>query len=416
MRYNIIGGKYPYTNSAKKGVIMLKRMLCLMLALILCCASAMAAEDESSALTLDELNAWVAGYKARAMESAPYNNPAAAESYSEDGYEFIYDFATLYMDRPEMTAESVVRALVITSSLEEGPRGTRVDDFSSDVLNAFYCENEQLAGDRSFAALYLSDAMPSGARWAWVQRDGQRLQAIQYAVHEQLATGGDGYTDAGLVYTIQDDFVSAIRAYGLDARVPEETVHANISSVKEVAAAGSYHQVPLSYAGEMDVFGREDLVFSGVDFLTITPESAMAALGSPLEDLWVQDDNGEHLRTMEFAACTVTFIYDAQKQHAVPYMLMISRDGMEGPRAVRVGDTFASVMNRFRHGEGQFDGVSSESLYGTVGGAQWGAAEYGANADATLRYAVQAEDGRTVVLHMTFAMMALDEIMLYVAE
>ena len=396
---------------------MLKRMLCLALALVLVlsCVPAMAEEYLDGALTMEELTAWAAGFKARAMESTPYNNPYDPESYSEDGYAFIYDFGTLYMDRPEMTDEAVLRGLVITSYEERGPRGVGIDYLTSEVIGAFYNENEALAGDESFAVLYLSDTMPTGALWGWVQRDGQRVQTIQYAIHDQLTTGGEGYTDAGLIFTMQSDSVAAIRAYGLDTRVSEDVVLANIDAVQEVASHTGYVQVPLSYAGEMSPLLREDMVFSGVDFISMTPASAEAALGAASETIWVQDDNGEYLCTMEFPSCSVTFVFDQNKQNPRPYMMLIDLDEMEGPRAVRLGDTFASVFNRFRHGEGTFDGVSTEVLYGTEGTAPWGVATYGSNADATLRYAVETERG-TVVLHMTFEMMQLSEIMLYMAD
>jgi hypothetical protein len=84
---------------------MLKRILCLMtaLALLIAFVPAVAEEYPDGALTMEELTEWVAGFKALAMESTPYNNPYDPEAYSEDGYAFIYDFGTLYMDRPEMT-------------------------------------------------------------------------------------------------------------------------------------------------------------------------------------------------------------------------------------------------------------------------------------------------------------------------
>ena len=130
----------------------------------------------------------------------------------------------------------------------------------------------------------------------------------------------------------------------------------------------------------------------------------------------MQDDTGEHLRTMEFEHCTITFVYNADKSAVKPYMLLIDMDGMEGPRAVRIGDSFASIRNRFRHGEGEYDGVSKETLYGTEGSGDWGCAEYGQNADAVLRYAVATDENTAVVLHMAFEVMQLNEVMIYLAD
>ena len=125
-------------------------------------------------------------------------------------------------------------------------------------------------------------------------------------------------------------------------------------------------------------------------------------------------DEGAYLRSMEFASCTMTFSYDAQKQNPVLEMLCIDMDGLEGPRCVRIGDTLSSVISRFRNGEGDYDGVSREVLYGDGENAPYGLAEYGDDATAGLWYAAKLEDGRTVVLSMSFEQMYLSDITLYV--
>ena len=396
---------------------MLKRLLCLLLALMLLPLSAALGEDDGlSALTLEELTGWAQGYKTRAMAAQPLNDPTEPGALSEDGYAFVYDFATLYMDRPEMTEDSVLKNLVVTDAMEEGPRGTRVDMLSGEILASFYNENNLLEGNRGFAALYLGDSMPSSASWAWLQRDGQRVMAIQYAVHEQLAAGGDGYTDAGLVYTIQDNLVAAIRAYGLDSVIDEADVQDNLAAVRDVFEDTSYAQVPVSYVGtDLEPFGENDLTFSGIDFLTLTPDAAQAALGDCLEDMWMKDDTGEFIRTMEFAGCEMTFIYDSKKENPRAEMLSMVSDGMEGPRCVRVGDTFSSVLIRFRYNEGEYEN-NTEVLYGDPAGDVYGTAEYGDDASATLRYAFRTQDGRQAVLYMTFEAMSLREVLLYFSE
>lgn len=397
---------------------MLKRLLCLLVAMMMLCPAlpALAEDGGESALDWEELLQWAESYKARAMAAQPMNDPTEAAAYSEDGYAFIYDFATLYMDRPEMTEESVLKNLVVTTADEEGPRGTCIDMLSGDVLARYYNENESLEGDRGFATLYVSDTMPSGALWAWVQRDGQRIMTIQYAVHEQLSTGGDGYTDAGLVYTIQDNLVAAIRAYGLDSRVEEEDVQNNLNAVEDVMEKTDYAQAPVSYIGtDLTAFGEEDLTFAGVSFLTVTPEEAEAVLGACREDNWMEDDTGEYLRTMEFADCEITFVYDSNKANPRADMITIDMNGMEGPRYVRVGDTFSSVLTRFRYGEGTYEGLT-EILYGQENQAPYGVAEYGEDASATLRYATRVSDGREVMMYMGFEMMSLKEILIYIND
>lgn len=395
---------------------MMKKCVALFLALMMVLSLTTAvAESDADALDYDELMEWAEGFKTRALAAgAPLNDPTEEAAYTEDGYAFVYDFATLYMDRPEMTADSVLQAVVVYSPEEQGPRGTGVDQLSSEVLNAFYNENDDLQGDSSFAALYVSDTMPAGALWGWVQRDGQRIETIQYAVHEQLSSGGDGYTDCGLVYTLSDNLVAAIRAYGLNETISADEVRSNLDAVQEVSEKTEYAQVPTSINGsELEMFDRDDLIFSGLDFLSLTPEEAEARLGAAQEDDWMEDE-GAYLRSMEFASCTMTFSYDAQKQNPALEMLSIDMDGLEGPRCVRIGDTLSSVISRFRNGEGDYDGVSREVLYGDGENAPYGLAEYGDDATAGLWYAAKLEDGRTVVLSMSFEQMYLSDITLYV--
>ena len=118
---------------------------------------------------------------------------------------------------------------------------------------------------------------------------------------------------------------------------------------------------------------------------------------------------------MEFAGCEITFIYDSNKENPRTEMLSIVSDGMEGPRCVRVGDTFSSVLIRFRYNEGEYEN-NSEVLYGDPTGDMYGMAEYGDDASATLRYAFRTQEGRQAVLYMTFEAMSLREALLYFNE
>ncbi len=396
---------------------MMKKCIALLLSLMMALTLASAlGESSAEALDLAELMSWVQGYQERALAAgAPLNDPNDPQALTEDGYAFIYDFATLYMDRPEMTADSVLQALVVTSAEETGLRGVGVDSLSQEVLDAFYQENPDLVGDRSFAALYLSDTMPAGAMWGWVQRDGQRIMTIQYAIHEQVASGGEGYTDCGVVYTLQNNLVAAIRVYGLNARISEDEVRSNLNAVQEVCEKTDYAQVETSLNGqELDMFERDDLLFSGLDFLSLTPEKAQQQLGQPMEDAWMEDEGG-YLRVLEFNSCSMTFSYDGQKQNPELEIFSIDQDGLEGPRCVRVGDSLSSVLCRFRNGEGVYDG-DREVLYGDGENAPYGLAEYGDNASAVLWYAQRLEDGRTVVLCMSFEQLYLSDVTLYVED
>ena len=391
----------------------MKSILALVLAVLLLPVAALCEESAADTLVLSELTEWMARYQARAMDAEPLNDPA--RSLTSDGYQFIYDFATLYADKPKMNSKATVSAVVITSPEEEGPRGTCIDDTMAVVLSAYYNENPDLRGSRDFAALYMIDLMPDSLQWAQVQRDGQRVQTIQYAVHDQLTTGGDGYTDAGVIYTMEDGRVSAIRVYGGADRISQGDVYDVMSTVRASMLDTTYQQVPVSYVGtELTAFGGEDLQFSGIDLMSLTPEALIGLMGQPVEDQLHEDGENGYIRMLTFESCEATFLTDRDGGNVRPYMVFIGADGMEGPRAVRVGDSFSEVFTRFRSGEGAFDGVSREVLYGDEASGTFGVAEYGQDASATLRYGLVLEDGQRVVLHMTFGGMTLTEIMLYI--
>lgn len=391
----------------------MKNLLALLLVLLLPFA-VMAEETEADTLLMSELTEWAARYHARALDAEPLNDPA--ESLTSDGYEFIYEFATLYADKPVMRADTVINAVVITSPEEEGPRGVQVDDMLSAAMAAFYNENPDLRGSRENAVIYLVDLLPESLQWAEVQRDGQRVLTVQYAVHDQLTSGGDGYSDAGLILTMQDGFVSAIRAYGLNSRISFDDVYELSTRMTMASLAEDYVQVPYSYDGaSLEKFTGADLVVAGMDFTSLTPDYVAMRMGDPISDDWVQDGDSS-IRTMVYPTCEITFTCNADGSNARVYMFLINEPGLDGPRAVCVGNTFPEVFNRFRNGEGEFDGVSREVLYGSEESGEFGLADYGSDASVTLRYGLVLEDGSRVVLHMTFTEMVLTEIMVYMVQ
>ena len=391
----------------------MKKMLCVLLALLLCPMLALAEESVAEPLSYQELVSWAEGYLARAKESTPLNDPANA--LTPDGYEFVYDFATLYADTPDMSSDTALNAVVLTIDMENGPRSVNVDNAMSVVLDAYYNENAMLEGTKEAAVLYTMDLMPASAAWGQVLRDGQRVQTIQYGVHEQLATGGEGYTDAGVIYTMLENRVTAVRVYGLNSRITLQQVNDLMYDMSNLAKETAYAQVPFSYNGlELTDFALEDLIVSGLDFLALTPETAAQVLGQPDSDTWMEDGENGYTRMQVYDGFEVTYTYDKNKENCQVYMLLITKDGLEGPRGVRCGDTFASVYNRFRNGMGEYGDDGVEMLYGENGVGSYGKATYGTDASARLRYAFELSDSRDVVLQMDFTVMELSEIILFV--
>lgn len=393
--------------------MMMKKMLCVLLVLVMCPVLALAESSAAGMLTSQELAKWAESYIARAYAAEPLNVPA--ESATPDGYEYIFDFATLYADTPTLSEDTTVNTIVLTSEEENGPRNVNVNNALSVVLDAYYTENEELLGSRESAVLYAVDMLPEYAAWGQVLRDGQRVQTVQYAAHEQLATGGEGYTDAGVIYTMAENRVAAIRVYGLNSRIARSEANSVLYAVMLDALENDYAQVPFSYDGSaLSVFSADDMAFSGMNFLSLTPDAAIEALGEPINDLWIDNGDDGYIRMQTFPSCELTYLYNKERTEGSVYMLYINADGLEGPRAVRVGDVFSSVYNRFRNGEGEYQEDGAEVLYGAPDGEHFGQATYGMDASATLLYSFRTDDGRKVELQLVFTVMELTEIMLYV--
>ncbi len=385
---------------------MFRKLLALGTALMMICAAmpAMAADSGADPLNLDELREWAQSLIALADESELLNDPAN-EPDAEDGYAYIYDFGTLYFTHPVRDEGCELTGAVVYDDAVPGPRGTDTLYTLNELLAAFYNENETLDGSHGDALLYLGGSAGEGARWGALQRDGQWVDTVQYAVCEPLENGL--YSDAGLVYTLQQNTVVAIRAYGLNAETSADGVEAAIAQAASIGRLTGYAMVPVSDDGaSLPVFNTDDLAFAGITFTDCTPEDAAAEFGEPVFDDTLEDGDSE-LRVLGFDDCELVFRVRDGRTELLSFT--ITGPSLEGPRALRVGDSLRQAVQRFRFGEGALEG-SVETLYGEPGGEAWATVEYGEDASATVRYALTLPDGRPVVLMVTFEMLELTEI------
>ena len=190
----------------------LKRIICLLIVFCLLCPL-YALADDSGVLAESELNEWVVKALRDSAAERPLNAPVGEESHTEDGYAFIYDFATLYYDKPELDENSVLLAVSVTNEAYPGPRGIKLGDAQSVLIDTYGWQNPTLVGDGIFAAFYRLNSLPQSAYWSWAQLDGaDGITSVQCAIHVQVADGR--YTDAGVVYSLEGGVVTAIRIYG----------------------------------------------------------------------------------------------------------------------------------------------------------------------------------------------------------
>lgn len=389
----------------------MKKLLSLLLTVaMIACAATCLGESTASVLTPDELDLFVQQIIDYAKTQPLRNEGGTASFDQQDGYALVYDFGILYCSKPELDDDTRINEIVITSPDFQSIRGVNVDAPLSQLLDAYYTENDSLSGDKYFAGLYAGDFLPEYAVWAWVQRDGQNVGSVQYAVHDAQSSGGEGYTDMGILYTIQDMFVSAIRIYGISASVSKAEVESNLQTVGDLMKISDYSRVASGRMGDQLLpFGRQDLIFENVDFFTLTPDKAVDAFGDTLDDQWIDDGENGFIRVMDFPACSLTFTTDTSKANPQIYMVYISEKTMEGPRGVTIGDYLADVIDRFPSGQGEFDGTS-EVLYGDIASDTWATAEYSQDGTASTYYSCTI-GGKPVTLYISFSMMQADEIM-----
>jgi len=220
----------------------LKRIAVFLLILCMLCGTLSSAlADTAGALAEGELSAWLNQLLLDTRDLQPLNAPVGEESLTEEGYAFLYDFATLYYDKPVLDASSRLRALSITSPEYAAPRGITLGADEWALLTTFGWQNPYLMGDGVMAAFYTIDDLPRCAYWSWATHDENWwLTSVQCAVHVRV--GDDSYTDVNLLFELEDAAVTGIRLTGLDSFVTVTDVIANLDAVLDVQQVLDEHE------------------------------------------------------------------------------------------------------------------------------------------------------------------------------
>lgn len=396
----------------------LKRIICLFMMFFLLCPL-YAFADDSGVLAEGELNEWVVKVLRDSAAGQPLNAPVGEESHTEDGYAFIYDFATLYYDKPVLDQDSVLLAVSVTDEAYPGPRGIKLGDAQSVLIDTYGWQNPTLVGDGIFAAFYRLNSLPQSAYWSWAQLDGAgAITGVQCAIHVQVSDGR--YTDAGVVYSLEGGVVTAIRVYGLSSFISADEVRGNLEAVESVQTAASgdavddVSDVTLSAAtvaaNQAQPFGLKDLSFSGMDYATLTLEGAKAALGEPAAQTAAEDAAGGTYLNLTWSGVELIWLEEAAGGRA--QSLRVSNAQTEGPRGLKAGMTFEEASALFLS-EGK-PGV----LYGQPGDTDYGEA-VNEGTQTLLTYYTAAESAQSAgsyVLQLVFENGALKEWVLSTSE
>ena len=388
---------------------MMKRILCLLTAVMLCLILPAAAEENAKVVTAAELDELLERVRAQALTEELLNDPAGEDAESEDGTYFLYEAAGFYAEGTEMTADTPVNTLVFDCDEENVLRGTGINSRVEDVLAAFPQDNADLAGTREEAILYLRET-EAGFAYGRILRDGQWINTVEYG---EVVTDGEMSCRTAVTYSLENGAVTAIRVSGLnpaggelmDASQAEEFYNELI----QLAGCEDYRAVKTSRNGlELTALDAEELIVGGVPYVTMKPGDLP---GTPETEI-IDNEDGTWLLRCDGDGYEAVFQCGEHGENAEILSFTILDDGIEGPRSVRIGDIFSDDFNRFRNGENEMGEDMTELLYGTEGTAPYGVAFYDFSA-MTLRYVTDTPEGPQVELLLKYDNYFLTEIILH---
>ena len=388
---------------------MMKRIQCLLTAVMLCLILPAAAEGNAKVVTAAELDELLERVRAQAFTEELLNDPAGEDAESEDGTFFLYEAAGFYAEGTEMTADTPVNTLVFDCDEENVLRGTGMNSRVEDVLAAFPQDNADLAGTREEAILYLRET-EAGFAYGRILRDGQWINTVEYG---EVVTDGEMSCRTAVTYSLENGMVTAIRVSGLnpaggelmDASQAEEFYNELI----QLAGCEDYRAVKTSRNGlELTALDAEELIVGGVPYVTMKPGDLP---GTPETEI-IDNEDGTWLLRCDGDGYEAVFRCGEHGENAEILSFTILDDGIEGPRSVRIGDIFSDDFNRFRNGENEMGEDMTELLYGTEGTAPYGVAFYDFSA-MTLRYVTDTPEGPQVELLLKYDNYFLTEIILH---
>ena len=395
--------------SGRSEPIMMKRILCLLTAVMLCLILPAAAEENTKVVTAAELDELLERVRAQALTEELLNDPAGEDAESEDGTFFLYEAAGFYAEGTEMTADTPVNTLVFDCDEENVLRGTGMNSRVEDVLAAFPLDNADLAGTREDAILYLRET-EAGFAYGRILRDGQWINTVEYG---EVVSDGEMSCRTAVTYSLENGTVNAIRVSGLnpaggelmDASQAEEFYNELI----QLAGCEDYEAVKTSRNGlELTVLDAEELIVGGLPYVTMKPGDLP---GTPETEI-IDNEDGTWLLRCDGDGYEAVFRCGEHGEDAEILSFTILDDGIEGPRSVRIGDIFSDDFNRFRNGENEMGEDMTELLYGTEGTAPYGVAFYDFSA-MTLRYVTDTPEGLQVELLLKYDNYFLTEIILH---
>lgn len=380
----------------------MKKLFVLLLCCLMILPVALADEmEETPAISMEELEMYKETLWAQAM-----SKDITLEKDQNGQTIAITSVGDLTIAGDTADADTYVRNARL-SVHQAGPRGLMIGDSLDMIFQLYPNDNPAMMGNYYEATLCIWGEEPE-VMLGYALRNGQRVTEVTYAVYSWQA---DGIVKSGVTFHLDQGYIQQINVFTAPELLTPEEALADINDSAAVQEENEYFAYPVSENGAaLDPFCREDLVFSGLDFHTLTPDKAMTVLGNAQVDEWNQDTDGTWLRLLQWDGVTLIARYDTEKKFSSVYSLAITNENMEGPRGLRTGDYLDMVLFRFRHSEG-FAADDGVILYGDGENAPFGKITYGTDTD-TLVYTEKLDQG-SVMLYLTFHNDILQEIHLF---
>ena len=372
---------------------MIRKLPLVLLPVLLCVILSIPCHAEPEALTPDDFESFGAW-----IRNAAGTDGFFSVSPTADGYALRFKDFVLYADQKEWTEETSLKTAVLDVPPEEDGtypdiRGIAVGTPVGEVLSRYPLDNPSLSGTREEAWLCLSGSVPGNAFTGVLYRDGQTALSAVYSLYE-MAPGGV------LMYSVNYAFargaVSMIRVSIEPAFLSVQDAQKLFGECADLMSVHEYSAYLPPSDRPAEPFNEEDLLFSGLDFLRLTPESARAVLGDPVDEAWAADSE-TWLHTLSWEGLSVTFICDAEKKPLYAAGLFLDEDLLEGPRGLMPGLFLSDILARFysEPSSAPANGPVKE-LYRLDDGSS-GQLEEPSEGLATVRYTCFAEDSEVLL-------------------
>ena len=362
-----------------KNICLSRRTLAAVLFAAFCCLLLPAC---ASAYDAGAAGVWLEQFATALLDMEPLNRPQDTADPARAGQVLIeYPFGTVTAKSAGKVRADEITGIDVRSAQVTDCRGVRVGMGLDAALGG-------ATVGASSTQLYVLDTQEDGYGWAWAYVNAGGVYGVEYITYQADTAAAKEYT---LTYVIEQGVISAIRMRIADAT--QAQAMDGLKTAQEIA--GRQHGEVLAAANQAAMLTSGDLQVNGVRALGADVASVASRLGQPAEIQTLPKGAG---RILLYDGAVISLRLDEYTGVERVSGVSVSAAGLKGPRGLTVGMPVQAAAALFACEQ------DVSSLGGTLylAGEAMGEAPYGElivrGAEAVLRYACIAEDGREAVL------------------